>query len=441
MVGNYQPGAGLLSGHGINFMIDETDFTDNLLSFGKYVNAPFVAFLKRLGLDREFVRAEGAVVFDQEGRSFIDCVAGYGSLNLGHNPPKVLAAAANEISSSRPFNWPFISRVHARLAAKLADVTPGNLECSLIVNSGSEAVDSALKLVRLATGRTGVIATRGAWHGFTMGAMSISEPSARNIAGFETLLADVTHVPYGDAAAIEAAINANTGAVIIEPIQAESGAVVPPDGYLRELLTICHKKNVMVVFDEIKTGMGKTGRLFACEHENAVPDVLLMGKSLGGGAMPIGALVARRRLWSKFGYSFAMSASSNGGNAPACAAALAALELIESEQLCRKAHLQGRKLLLALHSMTRHFPTVARGVSGRGLLTALHTPSIKSAIEIASHCALRGVLVMPAFLDNTRILIEPPLCISDCELEVVIQALNESVEQIAKRTAQHSVKS
>ena len=417
--------------------MSDTDFTDALAAFGHHINAPYVAFLKRLGMAREFVRAEGALVYDQEGRSFIDCIAGYGSLNLGHNPPAVLAATIAEIGSPRPFNWPFIARVHARLAAKLADVTPGDLECSLLVNSGSEAVDSALKLVRMVTGRTGVIAAHGAWHGFTVGAMSVSEPSTRRIAGFEPLLADVTHVPYGDTAAIEAAIDDNTGAVIIEPIQAESGAVVPPNGYLRELITVCRTRNVVAVFDEIKTGMGKTGRLFACQHEDAVPDVLLVGKSLGGGAMPIGALIARRRLWAKFGYSFAMSASSNGGNAPACAAALATLELIENEQLCGKASRQGDKLLDALRALTRNFPTTATGVSGRGLLVALHTATTQSALQIAAHCARRGVLVMPAFLNNTRILVEPPLCITDHQLNAVIDALAGSVEQVAKQGSTH----
>ena len=408
-------------------MSSSLDRSAALDMFARYVNAPYVGFLKRIGLELNIVRAQGASLFDRDGRQFIDCLSGYGNLNVGHNHPKIIEAVVSEMTSPRTFNWPFPSDAHARLVERLAELTPGDLECSLIVNSGSEAVDSALKLVRLATGKAHVISLRGAWHGFTLGAMSISDPAmARD---FTPLLPEVTHVEFGDASAVERAIGDRTGAVIVEPIQAESGAVVPPAGYLADLEQICRRKQVVLIFDEIKTGIAKTGRLWACEHDHAVPDIMLLGKSLGGGLMPIGTMTARRELWGKFGFSFAMSSSSGAGNAPACAAGVATLDVVESEELCQRAWTQGEKLREAMMGLVRDFPGVVKSVSGRGLLLALHAHTTKQALAIITHCIGKGVVLMAAFLDRTRILIEPPLCITDAQLEQVVVALHDAVGQ------------
>lgn len=410
-------------------MSSSNDQPTSFDTYARYVNAPYVGFLKRCGLQLQIVRAEGASLFDRDGREWVDCLSGYGNLNVGHNHPKIIEAVIAEMRSSRTFNWPFPSDAHARLVERLAVLMPGDLECSLIVNSGSEAVDSALKLVRLATGKTHVICARGAWHGFTLGAMSISEPDmARD---FNPLLPDVTHVEYGDASAVERTICERTGAVIVEPIQAESGAVVPPEGYLRELSQCCQRHGVVLIFDEIKTGLAKTGRLFACEHEPATPDIMLLGKSLGGGLMPIGTMTARRELWGKFGFSFAMSSSSAGGNAPACAAGVATLEVMESEELCPRAALQGAKLREAMMDLVQTFPGVVKNVTGRGLLLALHVHTVRQALAIIAHCIGGGVVVLAAFLDRTRILVEPPLCISDAQVEQVMDTLQDAVQRVA----------
>jgi len=411
----------------------KTSFGNRVETFARYINGPYTNFLDRFGLCLEFVRAEGALVYDSSGKRYIDCVAGYGNLNLGHNHPRVMDAVIRELGSHKPYNLPFLSEPQARLAEKLAEITPGDLECSLIVNSGSEAVDSGLKLARLATGKPHVIAARGAWHGFTFGAMSISEPSmCRN---FHPLLEHVSHVPYGNADAVLSAIQDQTGAVIVEPIQAENGAVVPPDGYLRALSDICTRNGILLIFDEVKTGIGKTGRIFACEHDGAVPDVILAGKALGGGAVAIGTVTARRKFWNKFGLSFPMSSSSAGGNAPACAAALAVIEVMQSEQLCQRAEVKGAQLLRTLAALAHDFPGVVTGASGRGLLMALHTPSATKASELVRACLKRGVLMMPAFCDRTRILIEPPLCIEDDLFESLLEVLRQSVQDLAESEA------
>lgn len=396
--------------------------------YARHVSAPYVEFLERRGLALDIVRASGANVWDRNGMRYLDCIAGYGNLGIGHNHPRVLDAVISELRSPRPYNWPFLSDAQTRLAQELARLAPGALEHSLIVNSGSEAVDSALKLVRLATGKHRVISARGAWHGFTLGALSVSEPSLCR--SFEPLADGVTHVPYGDLAALEQAMDERTGALILEPIQGDGGALVPPAGYLREAAEVCRRRDVVFILDEIRTGLGRTGRWFACEHEQAVPDVLLLGKALGGGAMPIGALVAGSGLWTKFGLSFPMSSSSSAGNAPACAAGLATLEVIESEGLCGQAERTGERLLAALGALVREFAPILKGASGRGLLLSLHTDSARNAARLIAGCARKGLLVMTAFCDRTRVLLDPPLCITPEQIAFALGVLRAVLQDM-----------
>jgi len=395
-------------------------------SYARHVSLPYTRFLQRIGMDFEPGTARGAELEDRKGRTFIDCIGGYGNLNVGHNHPRVIEAIARALERQRPVGWPFISEAHAALAEGLVEVAPDGIDRCLIVNSGSEAVDSALKLVRLATGRSGVICCNGAWHGFTMGAMSVSEPEMCR--GFEPLLPGVRRVPFGEAVAVEKAMSAEIGAVIVEPIQSESGGVVSPKGYLKRLATVCAEYGAILILDEIKSGMGKTGRMFACEIEQLEPDLLLVGKSLGGGVMPIGAVLAKRKWWAKFGLSFAMTSSSAAGNRLACAAGLATLDIIRSESLIENAENQGRRLMQGLMSLAQLRPELVRSVSGQGLLVGIHTAEQRVAYQITAECVRRGVLVMPAFLDRSCILIEPPLCIDKAQVDEVLRVLHQACD-------------
>ena len=401
-------------------------------TYARHVSRPYVDFLHRSGMDFDVARASGAVVEDRSGRKYIDCIGGYGNLNVGHNHPRVIEAIIRALEAGRPFGWPFISEAHSQLAEKLAEVAPSGLDRCLIVNSGAEAVDSVLKLVRLATGRSGVICCHGAWHGFTMGAMSVSEPEMCR--SFGPLLSGVRRVPFGDAQAAQEAMSPEIGAVLVEPIQSESGGVVPPDGFLNRLAAACAASGALLILDEIKSGMGKTGKMFACEFEQAEPDVLLVGKSLGGGRMPIGVVMAKQKWWTKFGLSFAMTSSSSAGNGLACAAGLATLEVIQSENLCANAERQGRRLQQALAGLSATHPELVRSVTGRGLLLGVHTTSQAVGQEIAAHCLRHGILIMPAFLDRRCLLIEPPLCINDAQIDAVVSGLEQACNAISART-------
>lgn len=401
------------------------NITDVTAAYSKHISNPYIAFLSRMGLLINVASAEGALVVDSSGKSYIDCIAGYGNCVLGHNPRSVIEAVVAELRSPRPFNLPFVHEIQARLAERLAADAPGDLECSFMVNSGSEAVETALKLARLATGKSGIICTTGSWHGFTFGCLSISEQSMCR--QFRPMLEGVSHVPYGNVAAIEAALSDRVGCVIVEPIQSENGAVVPPAGYLKSLQELCAKRGVVLIFDEAKTGIAKTGRLFCCEYEGAVPDILVCGKALGGGVMPVGAVVARRTVWGKFGFSFPMSSSSGAGNAPACAAALSALEMVSSDRLCERAEQQGNRLMTGLQSVAAEAEGKICGISGRGLLIGIEAAHSKIASELVIQCARRGVLVMTAFCDRTKILIEPPACISDEQADAVIHTIADAL--------------
>lgn len=406
--------------------ITTMDYEQRLTSIARLNNAPYVEFLRRTGLAIDVVQAEGSIVTDARGRQYVDCIAGYGNCTIGHNPKPVIDAVVAELQSPRPFNLPFVHDVQALALEKLVAVAPRGLDCCFIVNSGAEAVESALKLARLATGKAGVVCMQGAWHGFTFGCLSISEQSMTR--QFAPLLEGVKRVPFGNVNAADAAIDGSVGCVIVEPIQSENGAVVPPTGYLAALRNLCSQRGVMLIFDEVKTGIAKSGRMFASMLEDVVPDVLVCGKALGGGVMPIGALMANRRFWGRFGLSFPMSSSSGAGNAPACAAALATLEHVESESLCERAMQRGSHLKSGLEALAVRYPDTITGVDGCGVLLSLCTRNPKSALDIVAQCAHRGVLVMAAFCNRRKILIEPPACISEREVTKILDALSEAVE-------------
>lgn len=404
---------------------------NSLDGYAQRVSRPYTDFLRRFGMSFELRGALGAVIKDSSGRQYIDCIGGYGNLNIGHNHPRVVEAVIHALKSGGPSGWPFISQSHVQLTERLTELAPRGLDRCLIVNSGAEAVDSALKLVRLASGRSGVICCHGGWHGFTVGALSVSEPDMCR--SFGPLLPGIHRVPYGDTQAIAEAISPEVGAIIVEPIQSERGAITPPGGYLKDLTAICAASDTLLILDEIKTGMGKTGKMFACEHERAEPDILLVGKSLGAGITPIGAMVAKRKWWTKFGLSFAMSSSSSAGNSIACITGVATLDVIQSENLCANAEHQGRRLRLTLADLSRTYPDLIRKVTGQGLLLGLHITSRKIAYEIVAHCVRCGVLLMPAFLDRACILIEPPLCINDTQIDEVIWALQQACSWISAK--------
>jgi putrescine aminotransferase len=365
--------------------------------YRRHVNPVMIA----LGgeLVKTFVRGEGCWLWDADGRRYLDMLAGYGSVNLGHNHPGVVDALRQALTEQAPGFVP--AATHPRvgaLAERLVAMAPAGLELAFFANSGAEAVEAALKLARRATGRHGFLYCERSYHGKTYGALSVTG-NATYQAPFDPLVPACTAVPFGDAAALEQALAAHRpAAFIVEPLQAEGGMRVPPPGYLAAAQRLCRAAGTLLIVDEVQTGFGRTGPLFACETESVEPDCLVLAKSLGGGAVPIGAMLARRDHWLRaYGTlsTFALHSSTFGGGSLACAAGLAATEALADPELLRVAGERARQLRSGLEEIARSSPLIAE-VRGAGLLIGveLHPPP---------HCLselTRGLLAGPggAFL-------------------------------------------
>lgn len=404
-----------------------------LAKYRQYLNPNYADFLQRLSLDATVIEARGALIRDHRGREFVDFIAGYGIFNLGHNPQRVIAALRKELDSQPLWNRPFLNALLADLASKLADLAPGDLSQVFICSTGAEAVESAIKLARLATRRSEIIGTEGAFHGFTLGALSVSGIPSQS-RPFRPLLPGIRHVPFGDADALSEVISSDTAAVLLEPIQAEIGAISPPDGYLGAAREICDRSGALLIVDEVRTGMGRTGKLFAIDHERIVPDILILGKSLASGIVPIGALVARAELWGRFGLSFAMSASSFAGNRLACAAAVAALGILEEEGVVDRAQLAAVSLSEGLTDIVSRYDDLIDGLTGRGLLIGIHCHSGSIADEVVRRSIREGLLTATAFCNSRCILVEPPLIIGSVELDRGLNAFEKALSGTAAKS-------
>ncbi len=365
------------------------------------------------------VRGSGASLWDAEGREYIDCTAGYGVANIGHGRPEIAAAIAAQ--AQRLITCPEIvyNDVRARLLERLAGLTPEGLSHIFLCNSGTEAVEGALKFARLATGRPGIVAALRSFHGRTMGALSTTwEPHYRE--PFAPLIPGVTHLRYNDLAAAEAAINEQTAAVIIELVQGEGGVHVASEEYVQGLARLCGERGALLIVDEVQTGFGRTGSLFACNHYDLRPDILCVAKSLAGG-IPMGAVCLGPRVIESGRITKGIHGSSFGGNPLACASALATLDILEQEALAERAATLGVRVLERLRAW--HTPLI-REVRGRGLLLGIELsrrvqPYLEALLE-------RGVLALQAGPNVIRLL--PPLVITDEQLEHVLDVLEELLE-------------
>ncbi|HEY1428000.1 MAG TPA: aminotransferase class III-fold pyridoxal phosphate-dependent enzyme, partial [Candidatus Tumulicola sp.] len=308
-----------------------------------YVNPPLARVMKLSGSPVE-VRASGSTIWDQNGKAYLDFAGGYGVFTLGHSHPRVLAAVREQMERMSLSSKTMFNPVLGRAARRLAELAPGDLRISFWCNSGTEAIEGAIKLARAATGRTKIVSTIDAFHGKTMGALSVSgrdtfrEPFRPLLEGFE-------HIPYGRVDVLEPALR-EAAAFVVEPVQGEGGINVPPEGYLQAVRAACDATGALFIADEVQTGLGRCGYVFACERENVVPDVMTLAKGLSGGVIPVGAFIARPDAWNRaFAKAPLLHTSTFGGNELACAAALAAMDVLQDDDLVANARNRGRQLL------------------------------------------------------------------------------------------------
>jgi len=360
------------------------------------------------------VRGEGARLYDADGRVYIDCVGGQGAANLGHGHPRVVAAVQAQAATLMSCPEIFYNDQRAAYLSELAAALPFPARIFLC-NSGAEAVEAGLKFARLLSGRRKIVAAMRGFHGRTMGALSATwEPKYRE--PFAPLVPEFVHVPYADVEALAASVGADTAAVILEPVQGEGGVRPAPTGYLEAARRICDEGGALLLIDEVQTGFGRTGRLFAIEHSGVVPDGLLLAKSIAAG-LPMGAVALHERHGPLPG---GVHGSTFGGNPLLCAAARAALRAYIEEDLPRQAAEKGAWLLERLRAL--RLPA-AREVRGLGLLVGIELrtraqPYLQALLE-------RGVLALPAGPNVLRLL--PPLVITYDDLDIVAAAIAEVV--------------
>jgi predicted acetylornithine/succinylornithine family transaminase len=360
------------------------------------------------------VRGEDATVWDEQGRQYIDCVGGHGSANVGHGNKAVAEAVASQAARFIACSNVYYNNVRGRYLELLLSVVPEPIRHAFLCNSGAEAVEAAFKFARYATGRTEIISTFRAFHGRTLGALSLTHnPTYRN--GFGPLVPGVTFVPYNDPQAMTAAVTEATAAVILEVVQGEGGVHVAKPEFLDSAARVCREHGALLIIDEVQTGFGRTGRLFAAEHFDLRPDIICLAKSIAAG-LPMGATLCSDRISIPSG----AHGTTFGGNPLCCAAAHATLQYILSEGLATVAEAKGeylRGVLSAIQSSR------IREIRGLGLMVGIDLrEKVKPFIEELQHA---GVLALPAGPTVLRLL--PPLTITYPQLDMVAEAISRAL--------------
>jgi acetylornithine/succinyldiaminopimelate/putrescine aminotransferase len=400
-----------------------------LVDFGTYLNPQKVRAMRTAGLDLVEGERSGAWVWDVDGRRFLDCFTSAGSFNVGRRHPKVVAAAKEALDHLDHGNFLLCSAQKARLAERLAELSPGNLTCTTFGTGGGEAVDFALKLARGATGRPRVVSTVNGYHGHTGFALSAGGRDAFR-EPFEPLIPEFVFVPFGDADALRDAVDERTAAVILEPIQGEGGIVVPPDGYLTAAREACDGVGAKLIFDEIQTGMGRTGRWFASQHEGVVPDVMTVAKSLGGSLAAISATIYTEEMREFLIPHPFIHLSTFGGSDLACAIALATLEVIEEEGLVENAAAMGVRLLAGLAELAARHPDMIGETRGRGLMTGVKYREDSHGPRMSYQLSQRGVLAIYSGNEPSVMRLMPSLIVGPDEIDLLLTALDESINAV-----------
>jgi 4-aminobutyrate aminotransferase len=401
-------------------------------------------------------RGSGVMVEDVDGNRYLDFMAGIAVSSTGYGHPRVIAAVKEAADRFLHIcGSDFYYEGMAALCERLARVAPGpSKKRVFLTNSGTEATEAAIKLARHATRRTAIIAFRGAFHGRTTGAVSLTSSKARQHAGFGPLLPDVHHVPFAyryrcQFCGTEPACNRgcidviehdlfarhldphDVAAIFIEPIQGEGGYIIPPPGYLADLRALCDRYGILLVADEVQSGIGRTGKMFACDHEGVEPDILLTAKGLGSG-MPIGAMVAKESVTT---WESGSHGSTFGGNPVCCAAALATLDLVEHELMANAARLGERLLAGACRLMTKH--RVIGDVRGRGLMVGMEfvkdrstrEPAPELVHELVQRAFRRGLLLLGAGKSALRL--APPLVIDETDMDTALGMIDDCLGEMA----------
>jgi putrescine aminotransferase len=412
----------------------ESYFADVFENYSEHVNPGLASFLEFAGFGVE-VYGEGCYIEDHLGRRFLDCLGGYGTFALGHRHPTVVAAVKDQLDSLCMSGKAFFSKPAADLAAELTRIAPAGLQYTFFSNSGTEAVEAALKFAKVATGRSRIISTTGGYHGKTLGALAVTGREKYRTR-VEPLMPGVEFVPYGDTAAAVAAIDDETAAFIVEPIQGEGGIHVPPDGYLRAIREACDRAGALMIADEVQTCIGRTGAMFACDHDGVSPDIMTLAKQLGGGVMPIGATMGTAAVWDAvFSANPLMHTSTFGGNPLACTAGLAAVRVVQEEDLVARSRDRGALMLELLREIQDRHRDLVVDVRGKGLMIGVEFATDEVG-ELTIAQMLKYGMCAAYTLNNPRVIrLEPPLIISEEEVRMAGEIMEQAISDVSQLLA------
>ena len=408
-------------------------------NFAQYYNSGFIEYRKSVTEAGDYAAVEwtgrGATFRDVLGREYIDCLGGFGLFNLGWAHPKVVRAVQAQLQKSPLPTQELLDPLRGMLAHLLAEITPGDIQYSFFVSSGTEAVEGAMKLAKLYTRKNGFIAAVRGFHGKTAGALSLTGKAIFRRPAMVPQN-NVFHVPYGDADAVEQQLRIarevgnDIAAVVMEPVQGEAGAVVPPDDFWPRLRQICDEYEVLLIADEVQTGMGRTGKLWGVEHWDVAPDIIASSKALGGGVMPVGAFMSTPKIWSVMNSNPFIHTSTTGGNPLACAAAIAAINVTLEERIPEQAAEKGEYFLRQLKEIAARNDDIYASITGKGLLIGQHFVNDELGYAVASGLFKRGVLISGT-LNNSRVIrIEPPLVITREEIDAVLNRLEDTLREL-----------
>ncbi len=408
-------------------------------NFRDHINKGFLEYRKSVTEAANFAITEwtgkGSILVDALDREFLDVLGGFGLYSYGIRHPKIVAAVKAQLDRSPQYSQEMLDPLRAQLARVLALLAPGKIQYGFFANSGTEAVEGAMKLAKLYTGRKGFVAMLKAFHGKTLGSLSLMgkkifrEPLL-------PLLEGVRHVPFGDADAVEQvlaaakAVGDDIAAVVAEPIQGEAGAVVPPEDFWPRVREICNHYDVLLIADEVQTGMGRTGKIFGVDHWDVAPDIICLGKALGGGVVPMSAFMSTPKIWECMEPNPFMHTTTTGGNPLACAAALAAVTVLLEEDLAGQAREKGEYVMTRLRELQTRYPGVVAEVRGRGLLIGMEFPTDGIGYKVAAGLFSRGVLTAGTLTNAKTIRFEPALNVPYPVLDEVLIRLEDVFKTI-----------
>ena len=386
---------------------------------------PFLANTTNQPFGIEVVSAEGIYLLDRSGKKYIDLISGIAVSNLGHQNQQIKSALLDQLNKHLHVMvfGEFSQEIQNKLAQKLTTFLPESLNCLYVVNSGTEANEAALKLAKRATGKSRLVSFRGAYHGSTHGSLSVSGNEQKKYA-FRPLLPDVLQLPFNDCDALES-IDHQVAGVIIEPIQGDAGVRIPSKEFMAKLRRICDEHCILLIADEIQTGFGRTGKLFAYEHFDIVPDIVTIGKAFGGG-MPIGGLVTSQKIMSLFTSNPPLGhITTFGGHPMCCAGALAGLEVLENENIVSKVEQKG----VLFESLLKH--KMIKEIRRKGLFFAIELENPDIVQKVVEGCKNKGLLSFWFLSCPESFRIAPPLVISMEEIKTSCAIIKDVMDQLS----------